>query len=276
MSTNTSLSLPGLIALDLDGTLLRPDHSLSERNKKVLHQMYLKGALPVLSSGRSYEGILPIQKMLGLETPVISYNGAMILDGKGKILRHKTLPENPLRRVIELARSKGVHLQAFCGKEVFAEGQGPETDYYLKATGLKTNTTDFDSWDKLEMTKVILIGPYNRESQSWPELPELNEQIRDELGSQVYTAFSKPFYLEIIDGGSSKGAALTWLADYLKIPQSQTMAFGDGLNDAEMLKAAEVSVAMENSHRDLFDFCTHRTGSSIEDGVARFLEKHFL
>ncbi|MDA3851499.1 MAG: HAD-IIB family hydrolase, partial [Spirochaetaceae bacterium] len=125
-------------------------------------------------------------------------------------------------------------------------------------------------------TKVILIGPWNRESQQWPELHQAEQSIKKDLGDRVYTAFSKPFYLEVINGDCSKGIALEYLMKEQGLQKQDLVAFGDGLNDLEMLQFASTSVAMENSHPELFQHCTHRTSDCDEDGVAAFIEKHYL
>jgi len=273
---SSGLPFPGIAAFDLDGTLLRSDHSLSPRTVEALRALHGKGCLPVVSTGRSYEGVEGILKTLELDIPVICYNGAMIVYGKGKVLRHWKLPEEPLRQVLEMARQRKIHFQGFHGKEVFAEQSGPPTDYYLKATGLVTEITRFDQWDKLDMTKVILIGPYNRESRQWPELHQMQQILKERFGNIFYTAFSKPFYLELINGECSKGKSLQWLMESFDVEKVKTAAFGDGLNDAEMLQAAGISVAMANSNPALFDFCSHRTESNDAEGVASFIEKNWL
>lgn len=272
----SGLPFPGIAAFDLDGTLLKSDHSLTPRTAEALRALHGKGCLPVISTGRSYEGVEKILKTLELDIPVICYNGAMIVYGKGKVLQHWKLPEEPLRKVLQMARERGIHFQGFHGKEVFAEQSGPPTDYYLKATGLVTEITDFDQWPELDMTKVILIGPYNRESREWPELHLMQKDIQERFGDFFYTAFSKPFYLELIDGQCSKGIALQWLMESFDVDLQHCAAFGDGMNDAEMLKAAGISIAMSNSDPKLFSFCSHRTLSNEEEGVAAFIEENWL
>jgi len=271
-----AVAFPELLALDLDGTLLKPDHSISDRTVSALQALHQKGCLPVLSTGRSYEGVEKILKRLSMDIPVICYNGAMIVYGKGKVLKHWLIPDDIMRGLISMAREMNIHLQAFHGKEVFAEQEGVATEYYLKATGLVTELTNFDKWPVLEMTKIIMIGPWNRESRQWPELHEMHKKLKAQYGNKIYTAFSKPFYLEVINGECSKGKALEWLMEGHDVDKEHCAAFGDGMNDLEMLQAAGISVAMENSHRNLFSHCAYKTGSCEHDGVAQFIEEHWL
>jgi Cof subfamily protein (haloacid dehalogenase superfamily) len=241
-----------------------------------LHGLYERGCTPIISTGRSYEGVNPLLKALGLDIPVICYNGAQIVGADKTIHKHWVLSDELSRYLLELSRRLGIHFHGFWQSRAVSETQGVATEYYLKSTGVATEMMDFDSWEKMELTKVILIGPWNRESQQWPELYQAEQSIKKDLGDRVYTAFSKPFYLEVINGDCSKGIALEYLMKEQGLQKQDLVAFGDGLNDLEMLQFASTSVAMENSHPELFQHCTHRTSDCDEDGVAAFIEKHYL
>jgi Cof subfamily protein (haloacid dehalogenase superfamily) len=278
MSKNDSaLVLPKIIAVDLDGTLLRSDHTISDHTVKTFRKMENLGCIPVISTGRSYEALSHIKERLGLQSPVICYNGAMICDGRnGKILHEKRLPSDISREVLYTCRDRGIHFQGFSGGQLYYEKKREETDFYEAHTGLRGMTVDFDEWDNLEFTKVLLIGPPERVSQDWPELLQMQQEVKERFGNRIYTAFSRSMYLEMIHGESSKGHALKQLGEDLGARQSEIMAFGDGFNDLEMLQYAGVSVAMDNAPEGLKEQTTHTTVSNDEDGIAVFLEEHFL
>lgn len=269
------LPLPKILALDLDGTLLRSDHKVSQRTIWALEALMEKGCIPVISTGRSYGGVLPVLEQLQLEIPAICFNGAAIRDGKGNLLKEWLVPEEPLRKVLDLARQRSIHFQGFHNEKVYAEKHGVETEFYQESTGLATELTDFDQWARLAMNKAILIGSYNRDNQQWPELHEAHDALQP-LEDQINMVFSRPFYLELVDRNCSKGIALHWMMDHLAIKQEESAAMGDAMNDLEMLKAAHVSVAMENGDPRLFEYCSHRTGHCDEDGVAQFIENQYL
>ncbi|OQY31902.1 MAG: hypothetical protein B6241_12755 [Spirochaetaceae bacterium 4572_59] len=271
------LTLPKIIALDLDGTLLRSDHSISDRTVDTFKRIQALGSIPVISTGRSYEALTVIKDRLGLQTPVICYNGAMICDGRdGSVLHELCLPDDIAREVLQICRDKGVYFQGFWAGQLYYEEKTAISDYYEAHTGLRGRIVNFDDWDSLEFTKVLLIGPPDRSSSTWPELDNIQKDVKERFGSRIYTAYSKPMYLEMIHGDSSKGHALKQLADDMGILPSEIAAFGDGFNDLEMLEYAEISVAMANAPEELKKRTAYTTVSNDEDGIADFLEKNFL
>ena len=271
------IPFPRIVAVDLDGTLLRSDLTISDRTVETFRRIRAKGGMPVISTGRSYEAVVSIQERLGLDTPVICYNGAMICDGRdGRIMHELRLPSDVARGVLEEARRMDLHYQGFLDGQLYYERKREETDFYEAQTGLTGKTVNFDEWDVLEFTKVLLIAPPGRESREWPELDEMQDFAEKRYGSRVYTAHSKPFYLEMIHGESSKGHALKQLGEDFGIPREEIAAFGDGFNDLEMLSYAGISVAMGNAPEKVREQTEFTTAGNNEDGIALFLEKHFL
>ena len=213
------IPFPGIVAVDLDGTLLRSDLSISDRTVEALHRIRAKGSVPVISTGRSYEAVAAIQKRLNLDTPVICYNGAMTCNGRdGRVLHELRLPHDIARAVLAEARKRDIHYQGFLEGQLYYEKKREETEYYEAQTGLSGKIVNFDDWEVLEFTKVLLISSPSRKTGAWPELNEMQEVARERFGDRAYTAFSKPFYLEIIHGESSKGHALKQLGEDLGFP----------------------------------------------------------
>ncbi len=272
-----SIPFPGIIAVDLDGTLLKSDLTISDRTVEAFHRIREKGSLPVISTGRSYEAVVDIQKRLDLDTPIICYNGAMICDGRdGSVMHEMRLPSDIARGVLEETRKRDLHYQGFLKGQLYYEKKRPETEFYEAQTGLTGKVVNFDDWDVLEFTKVLLIAPPHRESRQWPELAQMQSFASEHFGNRVYTAYSKPFYLEMIHGESSKGHALKQLGEDFGVSREAIAAFGDGFNDLEMLSYAGISVAMGNAPQEVKQQTLYTTAGNDEDGIALFLEENFL
>lgn len=271
-----TLPFPGIIALDLDGTLLDENHEISDRTVAVLQRMQERGALPVISTGRSYEAVLPFQERLGLNNPVICYNGAMICDGaSGAVLHEAYLPDDIARYALSLTRSRGIHYQGFHKGALLFEKRGPESEFYEALTGLTGQVVNFDDREALNFTKALLIGPPGRPSGEWPELGEIQKNLEERFGPRLYTAFSRPFFLELINGEASKARALERLGGERGIGPERIAAFGDGFNDVEMLSYAGISVAMANAPEEVKGRARFVTESNNDDGVAAFLESRY-
>ena len=225
-SSNITIPFPKILAVDLDGTLLRSDHSVSDRTVEAFHRIREKGCTPVISTGRSFEALSAINERLGLDSPIICYNGAMICDGRGRVLHELRLASDIAGEVLHTCRERGIHFQGFLEGQLYYEKHSPITDFYEKHTGLKGKAVNFDDWDSLEFTKVLLIGPPDRPSQSWPELDQIQKEVRERFGERIYTAFSRIMYLEMINGASSKGHALKQLGMDMGVDQQEIAAFG--------------------------------------------------
>jgi len=268
----------GIVAVDLDGTLLKTDHTLSQRTVDALRSLENRNCHVVISTGRSYEGMMKYKDQIGLKTPVICYNGAMIADGSTDSVLHQwLLPTDIARAAHQYARSQGIYFQVFRDGQLFYERECEESRYYEASTGLKGQITDFDSWENLEVTKALMIMPPSRESAQFPELSVAQEHFRELYGDKLYCALSKPFYLEFINGKGSKGNALHQVGVDLNVPREKIAAFGDGFNDLEMLEYAGVSIAMANAPEGVRERCLYTTPrTNDEDGVADFIERYFL
>lgn len=269
---------PELVAVDLDGTLLNSEHKLSDRTVSVIKALDSSGIPVVISTGRSYEGMMHYKNQLNLKNPVICYNGAMIADGATDSILHQwLLPSDITKEAYLYARERGIHIQVFQDGELYFEKRREESDYYEDSTGLCGRITNLDEWNNLEVTKALMILPPSRESGEFPELHEAQSYFQDKYGERLYCALSKPFYLEFINGKGSKGNALDQLSRDMGIPREKMAAFGDGFNDLEMLDYAGISVAMSNAPQGVKERCTYTTDLSNDDhGVADFIEKHIL
>ena len=104
-----------LAALDLDGTLLNDDHIVTDRNCRALQKLSAQGVVVVLVSGRMHRSILPFSNQIGLENPIISYNGGMVKHAKtGEVLHHTPIPARIAAELVEVCDQRGVHLNFCC------------------------------------------------------------------------------------------------------------------------------------------------------------------
>ncbi|UUV19578.1 Cof-type HAD-IIB family hydrolase [Fusobacteria bacterium ZRK30] len=255
------------IMLDLDGTLLDNVHKISETNKKVLKKLEDKGVKIFLATGRSFESMRSYHEELNLTTPAICYNGAKIIYHNGSEKEYP-IKERSLKALIKIAREHKTHLNLYQHEIWYSENiQNEETEIYKEISGLDPVEKDFDRLDEMFSTKALYVGEHE-------DLLKIEKDIKDKLGESVYTTFSRPFFLEILDGNVNKGTAMKNIMEAENISLSQVIAFGDGLNDKEMLETAGVGVAMDGAFEELKQVADHVTASNDESGVGEFLKKY--
>ncbi len=257
--------------LDIDGTLVRTDHTLSPAVIKAVKRLEEEGVAPVIATGRSYEALLPIKNELNLHSPVICYNGAMIVDGRdGSVMARHDLPDNEARRVIDLARERDLHILAYREGKLIYEKERPEAQEYAARIKISGEVTDFDSLTSWNFTKCLIIADHET-------LLPLKEEIEKRCGEGINVFFSDPRFLEIVHRNVDKGRAVQEVMKLLGGTTEEAMAVGDGFNDLPMLETARWGVVMANALPTLREkFPPERTAGPVdEDGLALYLADFF-
>jgi Cof subfamily protein (haloacid dehalogenase superfamily) len=252
-------------AIDLDGTLLRPDGSLSTRSRAALARAGEAGIRVVLVTARGPHSVRILAAEAGLDGSAICSNGAIALDlSSGEVVRTRTLgPEIAARLVRELrARLPGI-LFAVETEEIALEPGFAAWDWEAPAG---TRYADGLELVAEPMAKLIL----RHEAQA---LEAVAEVARELAGDEAAVAIAGPWTVEIAAAGVSKAAALAELCEELGVTPAEVVAFGDYPNDVPMLEWAGHAVAVANAHPDVLAVADEVTASNAEDGVARVLER---
>ena len=254
-----------LVALDMDGTLLTDDKKITPKTKECLSVLTDKGISVVIITGRSYEALKPYKEELGLDTPVICYNGSQIVDGKtGRVIKNYLLPDKSSRYIIDFARKHNIHVQAYKEGVLYFEKRRPESDMYESHVNLNGLIVDFDSMDPLGFTKMMYVGDHEN-------LRKAMAEIEAAIGSSTSIMFSNTEFLEFMLKGVSKGKALHMLLSDMHITPDKVIAFGDGDNDVSLIQAAGTGVAMGNASPAVKEAADITAPSNNEDGIAAVL-----
>ncbi len=267
-----------LIALDLDGTLLNSAKELSLRNRAALEAAAEAGIEIVPATGRFYLGMPECIRSLPFVRFVISVNGAEIYDVRaGRSLCSAAIPLAEALEVLAYLDPLPVIYDCYAG------GWG-----YMTA-GMQERAEEYISYPpSLAMVRELRkpvpeLKAYLREGNISPQKLQLftrDVPFRDELLQRLAQRFprlsitaSLPNNLEINAPEAGKDRALLTLAAKLGIRREETMAFGDGLNDVDMLRAAGTGVAMENAHPAAKQAADRIAEDCDADGVAKIIEE---
>ncbi|GAB6167831.1 sugar-phosphatase [Clostridium carnis] len=264
-----------LVAIDMDGTLLREDKSVSERTKKAIQAAKDKGVTVVLATGRPIEGVLRYLEelnMLGEEDYVLSYNGSLVQKTKTKeIVSKVTLKGSDLHYLKDLSDKLGVNIHAFWEKKGLIT---PKNSKYTKVeaeiNNIKVTEIDFSTISNDEnMIKIMMIDE-----------PEVLGPAIEKLPKEVYDKYtvvkSTPYFLEFLNSSANKGTGVELLAKHLGIKREEIITFGDAGNDIHMIEYAGLGVAMENAFDEVKEIADYITDSNENDGVATAIEKFIL
>lgn len=258
---------------DLDGTLLRSDSMISEYTSQVINELTSKGMLFSYATARSYLTSVKVTKGLHARIPIITYNGAVILQNDTfKIMKKNSFSKTEAKEILETLSENNVH------PVVYAYIEGKEKFSYLyqkcnHATKAFLLTRKGDVRDRpVSFEEDLIQGDvfYFTCIDSYDRL----EPIHIRLKEKHHCIFQKDIYsgeqwLEIIPKTVSKANAILQLKEYLEV--DHIVAFGDGKNDIEMFEIADEAYAVENAVDELKAIATGVIGSNDSDGVARWL-----
>jgi Cof subfamily protein (haloacid dehalogenase superfamily) len=259
-----------LIAVDLDGTLLNSSRKISPATADTLRAAReFAHVHVVIASARPPRSTMPFYDELGLDTPMINYNGALVYDPPSKrILMHRPLSLKTAYRIVTLARMH--HPEVLVSAEILDRWYTDRVDEgYQTETGMLFEpdvVAPISKWLKKSVTKLLLLGDPDT-------LFLVAATIRKEFLHQVNIVQTEGKLLQISHATVSKEQALKTVAAELGVSQDQVMAIGDNVNDVGMLRWAGVGVAMANSPQEVLDAAKFVTGHHDEDGVAQAIHK---
>jgi hydroxymethylpyrimidine pyrophosphatase-like HAD family hydrolase len=255
-----------LVASDLDGTLLRPDETVSERTMAAILATRRAGITLVLVTGRPPRNLGPIAERLGVGGIAICANGAVVWDlDTGTILDLTPLAADLAIRLVH-------KLRAAIPGALFAveleDGFGREAGW---ADGLLPAAPDALEADALE----LITGPVTKLLLRQPTLPfaEVAGRARAAVGEQAVVTWAGTRVVEISAPGVTKAFALERLCRRLGIRPQEVVAIGDMHNDLAMLAWAGRSVAVANAADEVLAAADEVTAANVDDGVALVLER---
>lgn len=260
-----------LLALDMDGTLLNSKGELSERTVNAVRQAKENGAVVTISTGRSVPGAIGCARTLGLSSPIITYNGAVIADPvTGKMLFSAELSASDALKVMETGIRKGTTMCIWSKGRLYGLPLNERVLDYRRFAGVEPlPTKDIRFLAENGVTKVLWYDEVEKIGAFWSEMSKIPFE-------SVSVCTSNPMFLEFFHGTVSKASALEWIAKMHGIRREEVVAVGDGANDLEMLAYAGLGVAMGNASDAVKKQADAVTASHDEGGVADVIERYFL
>lgn len=264
-----------LIAVDLDGTLLRNDKTISEGNRAMIRKAIDTGVEVAICTGRPLEAIQKFLDFLGTNTSdhySITYNGGLVIQNEtGKVASQVTMTMADATRLYEVMAALDLPLEAVLIDAVY---QFPFPEGYPGTYKETMNFLPFKQFDmaNLDPATQIFKVVVNTETE---HLESKLDQIPDWVFEEFEVMRSHPYQLEIMPKGIDKGTGVSHLADILELTKDQVMVIGDEENDLAMLKWAGTSVVMENGRPDMKEYADYITDSNENDGVAKAID-HFV
>ncbi|HXH96697.1 MAG TPA: Cof-type HAD-IIB family hydrolase [Gaiellaceae bacterium] len=254
-----------LAAIDLDGTLLRSDGTVSSRTREAVSHAGEAGVEIVLVSARGPRGVREAADELGVSGEAICSNGGVVLDlASGAFRRERTLETEVALELVHGLRDRLPGILFAVEREAFSHEPGFAAWDWQPPKGTRVA----DAVELLEEapTKLVLRHADH-------EVEAIAALARRLAGARASVSLSGEWVVEVSAAGVNKASALAELCEELGVAAADVVAFGDQLNDLPMLAWAGHGVAVANAHPDVIDVADEVTASNDEDGVALVLER---
>lgn len=258
------MTRPRLLAIDLDGTLLRTDGTVSARSRRALSQARTAGVIVLLATARPPRDVLPLHGVLDLLGPAVCISGAFVYDfARGETLRHAPLAAEIATRSVERGREAlpGIAFAAEVGWRYFHEPN------YTASHSRPDDAVcaDAASWVDQPVTKLLARHP----DAGSGEIAAVLEEI---LGEEALVEHLDASFSAVVARDATKPAAVSLVCERAGIAPDEVVAFGDMPIDIPMFEWAGMSVAMANAAPSVLEAAQRVTTSNDEDGVALVVE----
>lgn len=270
-----------MLVLDMDGTLLRDDKTISEKNKQVLKEAADKGVKVVISTGRIFTSARAYGDMIGIDSPIIASNGAYIREkDRDEVIYARLLGEANALKITRLTDEFKLSCNLFTWDTIYCEEMTFTAFNYTKWNKemsedkkVKIKIIDKSEWGTIirehkdSILKAVIVSNDN----------ETLYKLRKEVSKLEVEVVSSYFNnIEAMNKGVSKGDAVRRLADYYGFSMDDVICMGDSENDISMIESAGLGIVMENGTDITKSVAKFITLSNEDDGVAYAVEKFIL
>ncbi len=263
-----------LIISDFDGTLVKSNGEISQKNKDAIMRYTQDGGAFAISTGRMPSGILPRAKELGLKGFVSCCQGAIVIDiESGKTLVAGALSQDDAVAVCEKMEEMGLHIHIYDMENFYVNMDDEPLRLYEKRVRVKAirvldkPLSKFIRERNLSVCKILMMVEPEKNAFVYNTLTDMR------LPNCTVTK-SAAFLVEVVHANYSKGTALETLAKHYQVPLNQTVAIGDQWNDLPMLTRAGVGLAVQNAAHELKQQVITLPYSNEEDAVAFAINKY--
>lgn len=259
------------VVCDLDGTLLNEQHTISTFTKETIKKIVDSGVKFIIATGRHHRDAIVFKEMLGLKSFMITSNGSKVHDYDNNEIISHNIPLDISTELLEYEYNEKLHKNVYIDEKWFAERELPEAKEFHKESGFTYEIASFKSLIGKEITKFFYL------SRDIKIIEELEKELKERFKRGVSVTLSLDCCVEIMKENITKAYSLKEVLDREGIDLSEAVAFGDGLNDLEMLASVGNGYIMGNGSERLKEQLPNNEVilSNDEDGVAKKLREIF-
>jgi Cof subfamily protein (haloacid dehalogenase superfamily) len=239
---------------------------LRPRTLAALGRARAAGIHVVVATGRMVQSARRVIEPAEMSEPLVCYQGAVVAAADGRFLLHEPIELSLAREVIVAVSEAGFPPNVYVDDELYVSSVTKEAGQYADFQRIAIHPVgDLVAWLEVSPTKLVCIGDPDA-------LDELAAGLRERFEQRLWISKSLPFFLEFAAEGVSKASGLAFVGERLGFSAAQTLAFGDGENDIELLEWAGYAVSVEDGHERARAAADLLCPSAEQEGVALVIE----
>ena len=259
-----------LIVCDMDGTLLTSSHKISDHTADVIKKIEDNGIKFMIATGRPYLDARYYRDSLKLKSFLITSNGARAHDEDNNPIVIENIPKEFVKRLLAYNVGKDIHRNIYLNDNWIIEYEIEGLVEFHKESGYRFNIDNLNKYENEEAAKVFFLGKDE-------DIENLEKNMEKEFQNDLSITISSPFCLEFMKKGVNKAETLKKVLKLLNIEPEEVIAFGDSMNDYEMLSLVGKPFIMGNANQRLIDALPNVevVGNNNEDGIGKKLIEIF-
>jgi len=268
-----------MVVIDMDGTLLNSNDEISSTNIAAIKQVLSKKIKVVIATGRILSAIKRYTNALGLDSLIISANGALVSDINGtNIIFERMMDSKAAIKCVEIAKHYNIYYHIYINNTLYTEKLAYTSSWYDKLN----KELPLEEQIPIKVIKDgIAIVTNNNKILKFVMIDDNTDKLtkaRNEISKidsvSVTASLSNNF--EVMANGVSKGLGVKILAEHYGIALDEVVAIGDSENDIAMFKEVGLSIAMGNAIDEVKRIADHIAPTNDEDGVAYALRNYLI
>jgi len=250
------------VVLDLDGTSLRSDHTVSPELIALGSELRDRGIWLTLASGRPPRSVQMIARSIQSEGPWIALNGAIVFSGESEIVWRRSLSTDVVSAICTLcAGDADISCNIYSGFDWFVGRYDAHIMNEARIVGFQPTLLPAGSERWPDADKILLIVKAKEQDKVCNRLRMISPEM--------YVVVSRPTYIEITHRDANKASALSIAARAVAVDVGSLLSAGDGENDVPMLTLCGHSIAMAHSPPSVRQAASRVIGSNDDDSLAR-------
>jgi Cof subfamily protein (haloacid dehalogenase superfamily) len=257
-----------LVALDLDGTLLDHQAQVTPPNMEAIRRVQARGVGVLLATGKTHESAVPVIEALDLTLPGVFFQGHLICEADGRVLRQRSMDPQHAAAVLAYVRRQELPVVVYDRQGLWTFTDGAHRDLVFRKYAEPLPRLVADPAESDGFMKILIA------TAGAPAA--LRGDLQARFGRDLRVLQAIPEFIEVMSPDVSKGEGVAWLLDYLGVDPRAVLAIGDGENDIEMLQLAGCGVAMGNAPDAVKAAAGAVVATNDQSGVAEALQRFVL